>query len=108
MLRRGGELDGVRVLSPKTVELITTSHTGDIPPTSPGTEFGLGVEVVVDLGASARSGSNGAYGWAGIYGSVYWVDPKERLVAVLMTQRYPGDARWRGPFRTMVYQAIVR
>lgn len=111
MLRRGGELGGVRLLSPKTVELMTASHTGDIPrgwPVRPGHEFGLGVDVVVDLGATEVSGSPGVYGWGGIYGSTYWVDPKERLVAVLMTQRYPGDFRWTNVFRAMVYQALVR
>jgi CubicO group peptidase (beta-lactamase class C family) len=111
MLRRGGELGGSRLLSPKTVELMTASHTHDIPsvePVGPGKEFGLGVDVVVDLGASEILGSPGAYGWGGIYGSTYWVDPKERLVAVLMTQRYPGDSRWTNVFRTMVYQALVR
>jgi CubicO group peptidase (beta-lactamase class C family) len=111
MLRRGGELGGSRLLSPKTVELMTASHTHDIPsgwPVGPGKEFGLGVDVVVDLGASEILGSPGAYGWGGIYGSTYWVDPKERLVAVLMTQRFPGDSRWTNVFRTMVYQALVR
>lgn len=111
MLRRGGELGGSRLLSPKTVELMTASHTHDIPPgwpVGPGKEFGLGVDVVVDLGASEILGSPGAYGWGGIYGSAYWVDPKERLVAVLMTQRYPGDFRWTNVFRAMVYQALVR
>jgi CubicO group peptidase (beta-lactamase class C family) len=111
MLRRGGELGGTRLLSPKTVELMTTSHTHDIAsswPVSAGREFGLGVDVLVDLGAGQTSGSPGAYGWGGIYGSTYWVDPKERLVAVLMTQRYPGDFRWVNVFRSMVYQAMVR
>lgn len=111
MLRRGGELGGTRLLSPKTVELMTASHTHEIPPgwpLAPGKEFGLGVDVVVDLGASQNLGSPGAYGWGGIYGSTYFVDPKERLVAVLMTQRYPGDFRWTEVFRAMVYQALVR
>jgi CubicO group peptidase (beta-lactamase class C family) len=111
MLRRGGELGGVRLLSPKTVELMTASHTHDIPrgwPVDSGKEFGLGVDVVVDLGATQISGSPGAYGWGGIYGSAYWVDPKERLVAVFMTQLYPGDFRPASLFRAMTYQAIVR
>lgn len=111
MLRRGGELGGVRLLSPKTVELMTVSHTHDIPrvwPVAPGNEFGLGVDVLVDLGASQIAGTPGLYGWGGIYGSTYWVDPKERLVAVLMTQRYPSDFRWTNVFRAMVYQSLVR
>lgn len=111
MLRRGGELGGVRLLSPKTVQLMTTSHTHDIPskfPVDPGKEFGLGVDVVVDLGATEISGSPGAFGWGGIYGSSYWVDPKEKLVAVFMTQVYPGDFHPAGVFRAMTYQAVLR
>ena len=112
MLRRGGALAGTRLLSPKTVELMTTSHTSDIPAASgallgPGSQFGLGVQVVTDVGAYQAPGSPGAYGWGGIYGSTYWVDPKERLVALLMAQQYPGPPRWNAIFRTMVYQAIV-
>lgn len=111
MLLNGGELDGVRLLSPKTVELMTASATGDLspPPLGPGRGFGLGFGVVTDVGLSERYGSIGRYWWGGIYGSEYWVDPHEQLVAVLMIQRYPTwglglDER----FQTLTYQAIVR
>lgn len=109
MLLNGGVLDGVRILSPKTVELMTASHTRDLPPVAPGMEFGLGVAVLADLGGSRQLGTPGAYGWSGLYGTVFWVDPRERLVAVLMAQRFPyAGLDWMGAFRTQVYQALVK
>jgi len=109
MLLNRGELDGVRILAPKTVDLLAASATQDLPATGPGEGFGLGVAVLMDLGASRKLGTPGMYGWAGLYGTVFWVDPKERLAAVLMAQRYPyGGHDWMGVFRTQVYQALVR
>jgi CubicO group peptidase (beta-lactamase class C family) len=110
MLLNGGELDGVRLLSPKTVELMTSSHTADLPPSGlvgGGAQFGLGFRVVTDLGATQTLGSPGLYGWSGIYGTVFWVDPKERLVAIMLTQRYPGSPVATA-FQPLVYQAFVR
>ena len=110
MLMNGGELDGVRLLSPKTVELMTTSHTADLPPgglLGASGNFGLGFRVTVDLGASQTLGSTGMYGWGGIYGTNFWVDPKERLVGVMMVQRYPGSTV-SGSFQTLTYQALTR
>jgi CubicO group peptidase (beta-lactamase class C family) len=113
MLVNGGELDGVRILSPKTVEMMSASHTSDLPSGAvslggPGTSFGLGVRVVTDLGASQTLGSVGMYGWTGIYGTSFWVDPKEKLSGVLMIQRNGGVAPVQNTFQTMTYQAIVR
>jgi CubicO group peptidase (beta-lactamase class C family) len=110
MLLGGGALDGTRLLSPKTVELMTASHTSDLPPSGllgPGTNFGLGFRVVTDLGPTQTLGSAGMYGWLGIYGTTFWVDPKERLVAVMMVQLYPGSPVGAA-FQPLVYQAIVR
>ena len=109
MLLNGGELDGVRLLSPKTIALMTASHTTDLPGPQglgPGLEFGLGFRVVTDLGDSQALGSEGLYGWSGIYGTNFWVDPKEKLVAVMMVQKYPG-ANVAPAFQTLTYQAIV-
>jgi CubicO group peptidase (beta-lactamase class C family) len=109
MLLNRGALEGARLLSPKTLDLMTASATHDLPSVGAGREFGLGVSVLVDLGASGQLGTPGTVGWGGIYGTTFWVDPKERLVAVLMAQRYPdGGHDWRGVFRTQVYQALVR
>lgn len=106
----GGTLDGVQILSPKTIDLMTMSHTGDlanVPIAGPGYGFGLGFSVLTDLAASAALGSVGSYGWSGIYGTTFWVDPKEKLVAIMMVQRYPGSTV-AGAFRPLVYQAFTR
>ncbi len=109
MLLNGGELEGVRLLSPKTVELMTVSHTRDLPAVGPGWEFGLGFGIVTDVGATQKPGSPGSYFWGGIFGTSFWVDPKEKLIGVLMTQRYPeNDVRWNETFQVMVYQSLVR
>ena len=110
MLLNGGSLDGARLLSPKTVELMTASHTADLPPSGligNGAQFGLGFRVVTDVAATQTLGSNGSYGWSGIYGTVFWVDPKERLVAIMLVQRYPGSPV-AAAFPPLVYQALVR
>ena len=108
----GGELDGVRLLSPKTIELMTVNHVGprlaEAWDDRHGMGFGLGFDVVVDLGEYARHGSPGAWGWGGAYHTTYWADPKEKLVALLMTQLRPaGDSDIQKRFRALVYQSIV-
>jgi len=111
MLANGGELDGVRIVSPKTVELMTASATSDLSPSplGPGVGFGLGFAVVTDLGMSGAYGSLGRYSWGGAYGSTYWVDPRERLIGVLMIQLIPRPGIDVGErFETLAYQAIVR
>jgi len=110
MLLNGGVLDGARLLSPKTVELMTASHTADLPGSGligNGAQFGLGFRVVTDVGATQTLGSNGIYGWSGIYGTNFWVDPKERLVAIVMVQRYPGSPV-ASAFQPLVYQALIK
>jgi CubicO group peptidase (beta-lactamase class C family) len=110
MLLGGGAIDGVRLLGPKSVELMATSHTSDIPAGNligAGAQFGLGFRVVTDLGATQVLGSEGMYGWSGIYGTNFWVDPRERLVAVAMVQRYPGSPV-AATFQPLVYQALTR
>ncbi|MCB1669739.1 MAG: serine hydrolase domain-containing protein [Gammaproteobacteria bacterium] len=107
MMLNGGELGGVRILSPKTVELMTTSHLGDIP-FRPGQGFGLGFSIVEDLGTRGTVGSEGEFGWGGAYHSSYWVDPEEDLVVVYLTQIIPAtglDDYAR--LRNGIYQAIV-
>jgi CubicO group peptidase (beta-lactamase class C family) len=123
MLLNGGELEGVRILGPKTIALMTSDqlpsnterHTpvamalGFSGPTPEmGTSFGLGFAVRVDAGRNPVPGSIGDFSWAGITGTYFWVDPKEKLVAVLMVQSPQGSNGliWRQT-RTMVYQALV-
>ena len=110
MLLNGGTLDGVQYLSPKTIELMTTNHISDLPPSpilGPGAGFGLGFRVTTDLAATGTLGSVGRYGWVGIYGTEFWVDPKEKLVAILLVQRYPGSPV-AAAFQPLVYQALVK
>lgn len=111
MLVNGGSLDGARLLSPKTLELMTVSHTNDlthpIPFVGAGKDWGLGFQVVTDLGATQTMGSPGMYGWSGIYGTNFWIDPKEKLVSIMMVQRYPGPTV-AAAFLPLVYQSITR
>lgn len=107
MLLNGGEIDGVRLLGPKTVELMTVNHVGSL--FSDGNlGFGLGFEIVEDLGRAGRYGSVGEFRWGGAYHTYYWADPQEKLVGVFMTQLLPaGDSDLHPKFRALVYQAIV-
>ncbi len=111
MLVNGGTLDGVRLLSPKTIELMTANHSAEVPHplplVGPGKEWGLGFQVVTDLAATQTLGSEGMYGWNGIYGTSFWVDPKEKLVSIMMVQRYPG-ATAGAAYLPLVYQALVK
>ncbi len=106
-MRAGGALNGVRILSPKSVELMTTNHIGELYG-APGVGFGLGFSVVTDLGARGQPGSVGEFGWGGAYNSSYWVDPSEDLVVVYFTQVRPGPrVRDQATVRALVYQSIV-
>src|SRR5262245_6444970 len=110
MLLNGGALDGVRLLSPTTIGLMTASQTSDLPPNGllgPGTQFALGFRVVTDVAQTQTQGSNGMYGWLGIYGTTFWVDPKEHLIAIAMVQRYPGSPVGTG-FQPFVYSALTK
>lgn len=109
MMLNGGELDGVRILTRKTVELMTADHLGGIPFTfGAGQGFGLGFFVVTDPAATGLPSSVGEYGWFGAYHSAYWVDPTENLVVVYLTQLMPaGNIDDQGKMRALVYQAIL-
>jgi CubicO group peptidase (beta-lactamase class C family) len=107
MLLNGGTLDGKRILSRKTVELMTVDHL-DGKPFREGQGFGFGFSVVLDVGARGLHGSKEEFGWGGAYHSTYWIDPKEQLVVVYLTQLIPaGDLDDHGKLRSLVYQAIV-
>ena len=107
MTLNGGELDGKRILSRKSVELMTVNHIGDLFPV-PGDGFGLGFSVTLDLGARGIPGSVGEYAWGGAYNSTYWVDPAEDLVVVYFTQLLPaGGLDDHAKLRALVYQAIM-
>jgi len=118
MLLNGGELDGVRLLSPKTLTIMTSDQ---IPPGIPrsgyedmaptlelGQSFGLGFAVRTDVGRSPLSGSVGDYFWAGAFGTYFWVDPREKLFAVMLVQMpFEQSGYYRRAFRELVYGAML-
>src|SRR5213079_2796989 len=101
MIRRGGPLDGVRILAPRTVELMTTNQSGTLHSPS-GLGYGLGFETTDRYGANGLD-AVGAFGWGGAYGSVYRVDPQSHLVLVLMIQMLPTAGDIGNRFPTLVY-----
>ena len=107
MMLNGGQLNGKRILSRKSVELMTIDSLLGIT-FRPGQGFGLGFSVVKDVGQYGALSSVGEYGWGGAYHSVYWVDPKEQLVVIYMTQLLPaGNIDDYGKLRAGVYSSIV-
>ncbi|HEX7000032.1 MAG TPA: serine hydrolase domain-containing protein [Gammaproteobacteria bacterium] len=110
MLLNGGELDGVRLVGRKTVELMTSVFVPDtLPGRTPGEGFGLGVRVVTDPAARNTWLSAGSFGWSGAFNTHFFVDPAERLVGVFMTQSafLATRQRLRDDFETAVMQALV-
>ena len=118
MLRRGGELDGVRLLGRKTVEYMTRNHLpGDLAAmgretfnetTSAGIGFGLGFAVVLDPARAAVLTSAGEYHWGGAASTVFWIDPAEDLNVIFLTQLLPSATYpVRRELRTLVYQALI-
>lgn len=116
MLVNSGELDGVRLLSRKTVDLMASDH---LPAgvtrgaagggTAGGEAYGLGVRVVTDPAQAGNLGSVGTFGWSGAAGTHFFVDREEGLIAVFMIQKMGGNdgVRMAAEFETLVYQALV-
>lgn len=111
MLLNGGELDGVRILGRKTVELMAQNHLPpNIPSITPGstaTGYGLGVSVTLDTSALGRLESVGSFGWGGAATTVFRVDPAEDMVVVIMAQRMPNDTAFMERVSNLAYQALV-
>jgi CubicO group peptidase (beta-lactamase class C family) len=106
MLLNGGTLNGKRLLSPKTVELMSSVHAPDtLPGRAPGRSFGLSVQVVNNAIASNYRVSDGSYGWDGAFGTHFWVDPKEKVVGILMVQT--SNQELMRDFENAIMQAIV-
>ena len=107
MLLAGGELNGKRLLSPRTVDLMASVHVPDTLPGRPvGEAFGLSVRVVNHAVSGGSRLSDGSFGWSGAYGTHFWVDPKEEIVAVLMVQTPVREIR--PAFENAVMQAILK
>jgi CubicO group peptidase (beta-lactamase class C family) len=109
MMLNGGELNGQRILSRKTVELMTVNHVGKLVNIfgRKGVGFGLNFGILMDVGEAGEIGSVGEYNWGGAAGTRFWIDPKEQLVGIFMVQSIPHQTRLAGEFRQLTYQAIV-
>jgi CubicO group peptidase (beta-lactamase class C family) len=106
MLANGGQLNGQRLLSPKTIEMMRSVHVSDtLPGRQPGEGYGLSVRVVNDHAKRGTLLSDGSYGWSGVYGTHFFVDPKEQVVAVLMVQTSNQEVNL--DFENMVMQSII-
>ena len=119
MLANGGQFAGKRLLSRKSIELMTSDHLGtrilaqspmtpgEILLSTPGYTFGLGFAVRQAPGVAGVAGSQGEFMWGGYAGTYFWVDPKEQLVGIYMTQApSPIRAYYRKLFKQLVYSAI--
>jgi len=111
MLLNGGQFNGVRLISRKTVELMTANHIGQLPlwrDTLRGYRFGLGFRVMADPGEAGKLVSVGSYGWGGAYGTYFWVDPKEEMTGILMLQLKPyAHLNIRTEFQNTATQALA-
>jgi CubicO group peptidase (beta-lactamase class C family) len=106
MLRNGGELGGVRILAPHTVDLMTHNQIGMLFDSTGARGFGFGFQTTERYGASGMA-SVGTFSWGGAYGSGYSVDPVEHLVIVFMINQLPNRTDIGGKFPTLVYQALM-
>jgi CubicO group peptidase (beta-lactamase class C family) len=106
MLLNGGQLNGKRLLSPHTVDVMRSTFVPDtLPGRAAGEGYGLSVRVVTNPNARNTFLSQGSYGWSGAFGTHFWIDPKEKIVGILMTQTANNEVR--GDFENTVMQAIV-
>ena len=120
MLLNGGELDGARILGPKTIDLMTMNHLPDNADLSEralgtwsetandGIGFGLGFAVLLNLPRTQNVGSVGEYYWGGAASTIFWIDPAEDLIAIFMTQFMPsGTFNFRGQIKQLLYPGLV-
>ena len=109
MVLNDGELDGVRLLGRKTVELMTMNHISDDwqPSNRTGTGFGLGFSVITDVAETHTLGSVGTCSWGGMASTTFWIDPVEELIGVFMTQLVGADSPFHAQFRVLAYQAMT-
>ncbi len=106
MMLNGGKLNGHRILSRKSVELMTTGHLHGIKGFEGSETFGLGFAILDDLGRGGKLGSEGTFDWGGAAGTKFWIDPEEDLIGIFMVQILPHRTRMGAEFRLLTYQAI--
>jgi CubicO group peptidase (beta-lactamase class C family) len=114
MLANGGQLNGVRLLAPGTVRLMSSNHLPDgvwmgmgQPGVNTGTGYGLGVSVLVDPVRRGNLGSKGEWGWSGAAATHFIIDPEKDIVGIFLTQKMPDDRIFYNEFITMIYQAFM-
>ena len=108
MLLNKGQYDGKRLLSRKTVQLMSSDNLGTIPGMGPGAGFGLGFAVSKAPGEAGMMGSPGEYNWGGAAGTRFWIDPQEELIGIFMIQILPHTGlEYGSEFRVLAYQAIA-
>lgn len=109
MTLNGGELDGERILSPRSIELALENHIGELTPMGGhGFKFGLGFQIHADPGQSGMPSSKGSYEWGGYWHTTFWVDPVKQLIVIKMSQIYPSDHLDDHPkLRYLTYQALL-
>ena len=120
MMLNGGELDGARILGPKTIELMTMNHLPDNDELSAralgtfsetandGVGFGLGFAVLMNLPRTQNLGSVGEYYWGGAASTIFWIDPVEDVIAIFMTQFMPsGTFNFRGQIKQLLYPGLL-
>lgn len=107
MLLNGGTYNGRQLLSPATVRMITSNQIGEL--SLGANKFGLGFGLYTDKTQARIGASVGSFDWGGIFGTSYWADPKEKIVGVLLTQKYPNTTArdLNDKFRVLVYQALT-
>jgi CubicO group peptidase (beta-lactamase class C family) len=104
MLLNYGELEGIRILSRKAVELMSSPRLDIDDDDEP--DFGFGFYITGDVAKEGALGSAGAYTWGGAFYTSFWIDPREDLVAVFMSQLIPAKTDVSSKFRSSVYQAL--
>ena len=108
MLLNKGKGNNTQLLSRKTIELMTSNQIGDLPGyTRGGERFGFGFAVLTDVTSSKLLGSNGLFYWGGAYNTHFFIDPKENLIAIFMTQSLPYKNKYHDKMRQLVFQAII-
>ena len=120
MLLNGGELDGARLLGPKTIELMTMNHLPDGQDLSKralgsfsetandGVGFGLGFAMIVDIPRTQNVGSIGEYYWGGAASTIFWIDPAEDMIVIFLTQFMPsGTFNFRGQIKQILYPGLL-
>ena len=105
MLLNKGEYNGKRLLSRRTVELMTTNQIGDL--NLGRDKFGLGFQITTKNGQAVLGVSEGSFSWGGFFGTTYWADPRERLVCLIFIQQFPlSHSEIQDKFKVLVYQAL--